>query len=825
MVARRLETGELLRRCDPAQFDFETTSDLEPLADIVGQDRAVEAVRFGIDIRQEGYNIFVLGPPGTGKLTLVRQFLEQRAPGEPTPDDWCYVNNFDQSHKPLTLRLPAGRGQQLRRDVAQLVDDVRRAVATAFESEEYREHRQELQERYERQQERLFHTLTEEAHERGLVVMRTPVGLAFAPRKGRGPMSSEELEQLSEAKRSRIRENVQEMDRRAQRLLDRLPRLHREAQQKLSELDREVARQAITPLFEELERGYTDLPDVIDHLQAMLEDLVERAEDLLKLHRAEREQEDIEEEAALPLAAATQGIFRRYRVNVLVEHEPDSGAPVVHEDNPTYQNLIGRVEHIAQMGALVTDFSLLKPGSLHQASGGYLILDAQQVLMQPLVWDALKRTLRRRAIRIESLHDMLGVLTTTTLEPEPIPLDVKVVLLGPPLLYYLLREYDPEFAELFKVPADFDTEMDRDPGSQQLYAKLVATLVRKEALRPFGRSAVARVIEHAARLTGDAAKLSVHMRSVADLLHEASYYARRAGHDVVEAAHVQEAIDAQIARISRVPEQLKEMIHRGLLHIETDGEQVGQINALAVLRLGDVYFGRPSRVTARTRLGSGELLDIEREVEMGEATHSKGVLILAGFLTGRYARELPLSLGVSLVFEQSYAGIAGDSASTAELCAILSAIAELPLTQAIAVTGSVDQQGRVQAVGGVNEKIEGFFDVCSRRGLTGGQGVILPAANAQHLALRQDVLDAAAEGCFHVWTVETVDEAMERLTGVTAGEPDAEGNYPPDSVNGRIAARLAELAARRQRFSQPNIVIREDGEEEDGDAAPGSPPS
>jgi lon-related putative ATP-dependent protease len=487
---------------------------------------------------------------------------------------------------------------------------------------------------------------------------------------------------------------------------------------------------------------------------------------------------------------------------VLVDHSDTEGAPVVYEDNPTYQNLIGRVEHMARMGALLTDFQLIKPGALHRASGGYLILDARKVLTQPYAWEALKRVLQAGQIRIESVGQMLSLISTVSLEPEPIPLDVKIALFGERMLYYLLWQLDPDFAELFKVEADFETEMDRTDSNQKLYAQLIATLVQKKDLRPFDRSAVVRVIERSARLAGDREKLTMRTRNIIDLLEEADYWAGENGNGTVTDGDVQQAIEAQIHRADRVRERVQEAILRDTFLIDTQGEVVGQINGLSVLQLGNFAFGRPTRITARTRLGKGQVLDIEREVELGGPIHSKGVLILSGFLGGRYTSDRPLSLSASLVFEQSYGGVEGDSASSAELYALLSAIADLPLRQSLAVTGSVNQRGQVQAIGGVNEKIEGFFDVCQARGLTGEQGVLIPASNVKHLMLRQDVVEAVEEGQFHVYPVETVDQGIEILTGVEAGEQDEEGTYPEGSVNDRVAKRLAELAEKRQAFSK-----------------------
>jgi lon-related putative ATP-dependent protease len=498
---------------------------------------------------------------------------------------------------------------------------------------------------------------------------------------------------------------------------------------------------------------------------------------------------------------AREATFRRYKVNVIVDHSESEGAPVIYEEHPTYNNLIGRIEHIAQMGALVTDFNLIRPGALHDANGGYLLIDARELLLQPYAWEGLKRVLRAQEVRTESLSQALSLVSTVSLEPDPIPLSVKVVLIGERLLYYLLNQYDPDFSELFKVEADFSDEMPRTGDNDQLYAQLIATIGRREDLRPFDRDAVARIIERSSRIAGDNRKLSTHLLSIADLLEEADYWAGDEDREVVTAENVQKAINKQIERADRLRERTQEQIERGMILIDTTGEKIGQVNGLSVIALGNYAFGRPNRITARTRLGKGNVVDIEREVELGGPIHSKGVLILSGFLSARYAAEYPLSLSASLVFEQSYAGVEGDSASLGELCTLLSALADIPIKQSLAVTGSVNQHGEVQPIGGANEKIEGFFDACRAKGLTGTQGVLIPEANVEHLMLRSDVVEAANEGQFHVYPVATVDEAIELLTSVPAGERDEAGHFPEGSVNYRVEERLIELAQKHRDFA------------------------
>jgi len=806
-IAQPLEMRQLRQTCDPSQFDFETTAELEELDEIVGQERAVDAIQFGIGIQREGYNLFALGPSGTGKRTTIRQFLDQKAAAESIPSDWCYVNNFEQPHKPRALRLPSGQGVVLRKDMEQLLEELRTAIPAVFESEDYRTRKQEIEEEFRERQEKVFGEIQKQAQEHSIALIRTPVGLAFAPLREEEVISPDEFQKLPEEKRKQVEADISQLQEQLQAIIYQVRQWEREAREKVKELDRQVAMSVVGHPLDELREKHAALPEVVDYLNAVQQDVVENVDEF-------RKTEEPPQIMGIPLPPALLGppLFRRYQVNVLVDHSESEGAPVVYEEHPTYQNLIGRVEHIAQMGALVTDFNLIKPGALHQANGGYLILDARELLLQPYAWDGLKRALRSGEMRIESLGQVLSLVSTVSLEPQPIPLEVKVVLIGERLLYYLLYEFDPDFGELFKVEADFSEEMARTPESNQLYARLIGTMARREGLRPFDRGAVARVIEHSARTAGDAEKLSVHLLSTADLLREADYWAGVTGNGVVSAADVQRAIDAQIRRADRLRERLQEEIKRGTILIDTTGERVGQVNGISVVALGNFAFGRPNRITARVRLGKGEVVDIEREVELGGPIHSKGVLILSGLLGARYATEHPLSLSASLVFEQSYGGVEGDSASLAELCALLSALAGVPAKQSLAVTGSVNQYGEVQAIGSVNEKVEGFFDVCQARGLTDEQGVIVPAANVQHLMLRQDVVEAVAAGQFHVHPVQTVDQGIELLTGILAGERDEEGNFPEGSVNQRAEARLIELAEKQRAFTAPRTEA--EGEKE-----------
>jgi lon-related putative ATP-dependent protease len=791
----RLEAAELYRRVDESALQFETTQDLEPLEEVLGQPRAVEAVRFGTGMRDGGYNIYALGPRGLNKRNMVRRFFESRAKESEAPSDWCYVHNFEQEHQPIAIELPAGKAEDFRGDMEDLTEELRTALSAAFESEEYQSRRQSIMEGFRDRQSEAFEELQERAREEDMAVIRTPSGIAVAPIREGEVLSPDEIQQLSEEEQDRISEKVEELQDDLQRILQQVPAWQREMKENLEQLNREMADLAVGGLIDELTEKYSEFPKIVEHLGNVQNDIVENAEQFLP--QADQESPQIMQ--AMQRQSRDQAL-RRYKVNVLVDNSDTEGAPVIYEDNPTYQNLVGRIEHQAQMGALTTDFTLIKPGSLHKANGGYLILDIRKVLTQPYAWEGLKRALMGDSIHIESLGRQLSLISTVSLDPQPIPLNVKVALIGDRMFYYLLWQLDPEFAQLFKVAADFDEQMDWSDENAELYARLVARLVKQEELRPFESGAVARVLERSARIVGDSEKFSTRLRDISDLLLEADYWAREADSDVVEREHVDRAIEAAIHRMDRVHDRIQEAILRETLLITTDDEIIGQINGLSVMMLGNYAFGKPTRITATVGVGKGQVVDIEREVELGGPIHSKGVLILTGLIRSRYAEDQPLSLSARLVFEQSYSGIEGDSASSAEFYVLLSAIAEVPIKQSLAVTGSVNQKGQVQAIGGVNEKIEGFFDVCEARGLTGDQGVLIPQSNVKHLMLRDDVVKAVEEGDFHIYAVETVDQGIELLTGMPVGERDEEGNYPEDSFNHRVQQRLASMAEKRRAF-------------------------
>ena len=792
-----LAPDQIYRACSGDGFDFTTTEGLEPLDLLYGHDRAREALSFGTAMRSDGFNLYVLGDPGHGRHDLVEQFLAQRAAGEEAPGDWAYRYNFDDPTSPRYLALPAGMGRQLVADLTQLVEELRAAIPALFESEEYQNRLQDLNQAMGERQRDAVEAIRREAREQDILLVSTPNGFTFAPVDGKGDsdsdnmMSPEDFRALPKEDKERIEANVEILQRKLTQAIRQMPLLARELRQQVDTLNTEMLNSAIEAPLAELEARYREQAPVLEHLGACRQAVLSHAAAFL---------------AETP-EVAPEAVFSRFQVNLLVDNGETSGAPVVYQDLPSHQHLVGRTEHHVHNGTLVTDFSLIRAGALHRANGGYLVLDVRGLLTQPGAWETLKRVLRARHIRTESLEQAYGLISTVSLEPEPIPLDVKVVLLGERLFYYLLCEHDPEFLELFKVQADLEDTLDRDPANQALYARMIATLATDAGLQPLDRGGVAAVIERASRLAADQRKLTARQRELRDLLREAQHWAEQAGAKITGREHVETAIQQQLRRASRLRERSHEAIHRGIVMIDTQGAVVGQVNGLSVLSLGDFAFGQPSRITATARPGNGQLVDIEREARMGGRIHTKGVMIIARYLANRYAPDTPLSLSASLAFEQSYGGVDGDSASVAEICALVSAISGVPLSQAYAVTGSVNQRGEVQAVGGVNEKIEGFFDVCAALGGVEGRAVLLPATNVEHLMLKQEVRDAVAAGHFRIYAMRHVDDALALLTGLEQGELERR-------VSARLEAFSAAVRAARSEHDDP-AGLANAGEESD----------
>ncbi|PSF11677.1 Lon protease family protein [Marinobacter shengliensis] len=776
-IPAALTEDQIYHRCPLDKLNFETTATLEELELPFGQERLLRAMEFGASMEANGFNLFVLGPSGAGKHELVRQFLDKHASGQPVPSDWCHVFNFQQSDKPNAIELPPGEGRMFKRDMSDLAAELKTAIPATFESEEYQARIQELQEEVTRRQQKGLFAIQEEANANNIAMITTPAGFTFAPMRNGEVIEPEEYKTFSDDEKALVEAKVEDLQKKLQQAIQQVPRLRKEVRERIHSLNEEMVQLTLGGPIGELREKWSHLPEVVAYLDAVREDVVEHAE-------AFQDSEN----------GAPAGLLNRYRVNLLVDNSETQGAPVVYEDLPNHQHLTGQIEHRAHQGNLYTDFTLIRAGSLHRANGGFLILDARRILTQPMAWESLKRILFSNEIRIESLERLYGLATTVSQQPEPIPLKVKVVLVGDRTLYYLLAHYDPDFLDLFKVEADFEDDLDRDGESYQLYARMLATMAKSVKARPMDKPAVGRLIEHASRLAGDQKKLTAHDRVLKDLLSEANHWAARADSKHIGIGHIQQAIDEREFRASRIRERSLEQIYRGVVMIATDGEQAGQVNGLSVLQIGATRFGQPTRITATARPGKGQVVDIEREAKLGGPIHSKAVMILSRFLAGRYAPMGDLSLSASLAFEQSYGGVEGDSASVAETCVLLSAITGVPLKQSLAVTGSMNQHGEVQAVGGVNEKIEGFFNVCKKNGGVNGHGVLLPASNVEHLMLNEEVRTAVREGVFAIYPMTHIDQAIELMTGMAPGSPDDEGGYPEGSFNRRVADRLAEYA-------------------------------
>jgi predicted ATP-dependent protease len=787
---------QLRARYDPSLLTFETTDELPSLTAPVGQERALAALEFGLRTQNDGFHVFVTGPAGTGRTFVVRKYLGAFAPGQPTPPDWCYLHNFQDPDRPATIELPAGRGRALARDLERFIETCRAEVPKAFESESYRQSREAIHERFGTAREQVLGAAGERARQLGFLLEVTPTGIATIPLRGDRPMPPEAFEQLSEAEREEIRRRAEQVETEVAGALRAIHASQKEESAAADALNKEVATFAVGHLIDDLADDYEDLPRVQQHLGEIREDLLKHFHDFLP-------QEAPQGPALAMLQAHREELFSRYQVNVFVDNSQTNGAPVVFESNPAYYNLLGRAEYRSQFGAMVTDFTMVKAGALQRANGGYLVLEVMDLLRSPLAWEALARSLRSREARIENLAEQYGLIPTATLKPEPIPLAVKVILIGEPLLYHLLYLADPDLRELFRVRADFDDEVARTPETIEGTARLLATLCRERGFRPLHRTAVARFLEHSSRLREHQGKLSAQLRELESLAGEADFWAAQGNSPTVMADHVERAISQHEYRSSLIEEKIQEQLQEGTLLIDVEHRVVGQVNGLSVYDLGDHVFARPTRVTARTSLGARGVVNIEREAELSGKVHSKGVLILSGYLAGKFAQDKPLALSASLTFEQSYGEVEGDSASSAELYALLSSLANVPLRQDVAVTGSVNQHGEIQPVGGVTHKIEGFFHVCRARGLTGKQGVIIPAANVRHLALREEVVRAVSEGKFHVWAIRSVEEGIEILTGISAGERGADGAYPTESLYGRADAALRRSAECLKEFGAP----------------------
>jgi lon-related putative ATP-dependent protease len=787
-----LSIDRLRRRCDPNSLDFDSTAEVQPASGIIGQQRAVESLRFGLGVQDASFHVFVAGPPGTGRTTAVESFLHDLAKEQPVASDWCYVNNFTDTSRPLALRVEAGSGRALAADVDRLIARAREEVPKAMDTDEYQQRRQEIRDRLEARRQTLVEELSEEAGE-DFLVSAGPLGVMVTPLIAGRPLTEELSRSLSPETLQEAATKQEAFAERVKKTLRQMRTAAQEAEEETKALNREVVEFAVGGLVDDLNEEYREKGAVSGYLQSLREALT-ADEDLFSRTAGETE------EITSLTEALSRFDLRRYQVNVLVDRDGEVGSPVVVESNPTYGNLFGAIEREARFGALHTDFTLIKPGALHRANGGYLVLPARDLLLNYLSYDALKRALRTRELDIEEPSERLGLTSTRTLRPAPIPLEVKVVLIGTPLIYHLLYVLDEDFPKLFKVKAQFDDRMDFDEGAVRDYAAFLAALSRKEGILPVDREAVAAILEHASRLVDDQTKLTTRFDEIADVVREAAHIAALQEASSIQRKHVSQAIDNRILRSNLIEERLREMVDRGVLHIQTTGEAVGQINGLSVVDLGDYAFGRPDRITASVALGQAGVIDIEREARLGGPVHTKGVMIISGYLADRFAHDHPLSLSARVVFEQTYGGVEGDSASAGELLALLSRLSGVPIRQGVAITGSVDQHGRLQAVGGLNEKIEGFFAACRSQGLDGNQGVVIPATNRDSLMLHEDVVEAVRKEQFHVWAAETVEEAVEVTMGPPAGSKEGDSPYPEGSVYRLVDDRLREMAESLTRF-------------------------
>lgn len=783
-----LTFDKLYRFCDPDIFTFNTTEDLPDFKETIGQERALHALDFGLSLESTGFNIFILGEHGTGKMTTVRSFLSQKAMNEPVPQDWCYVYNFKDSDVSVAISLDPGSAVIFQKDMEELIKILKAEIPKVFESKEYEKQKNKIIEEPQKQQKDIFSGLEEEAQQKGFSVRKTVSGLIIIPVKKTGePLTEDEYELLDE----NTRKKIDEIGKTLQEKLNDVVRIARESEKMVKEsigrLEKEAALSSVGHLIDELKNKYKDHEKITAYLEDVKEDILEHLDDF----KAQEEQAPPLPFMKLP---KTEPIFTRYTVNVLVNNKDCKGAPCIFESNPTYFNLFGRIEHKFQYGIALTDFSMIKAGSLHKANGGYIVINALDLLRNIFAYDSLKRAIRNKEIKIEDVWEQYRLISTTTLKPEAMPLDVKVILVGNPYLYYLLYNLDEEYRELFKVKADFDSRMVRTEGNINKYASFVTTLCREEKLLPFDRAGVAKVVEFGSRLAEHQNKLSSRFSDIADILREASYWASKSNSNIVSDGHVHKAMDERIFRTNRIEERLREMILEGTIIVDTKGEKVGQINGLAVLDLGDYSFGKPSRITAKTYTGKAGVVNIERETKMSGKIHEKAILIITNYLGSRYAQKKPISLSASITFEQLYDTVEGDSASCAELYALLSSLSGIPLKQSVAITGSMDQNGEVQPVGGINEKVEGFFDLCRLTGFNGSQGVIMPTRNVKNLMLKKDVVEAVKEGKFFIYPIQRVDEGLEIITGMQVGELRDDGTYPEGTINYLVVKRLAEIS-------------------------------
>ena len=787
---------KVTRTCDPDDLGFETTDEVEPLEGTIGQERAVSALELALDIDAPGFNLFISGLPGSGRNTALRSYLERIAAERPVPPDYGYVHNFQDPSQPGAISLPCGMMRALAQDMEELLSSCRGEIPKVYESDDYTHRLEEVTKEVQEKRQAISNQLEEEARKEGFTVTFTQVGITPVPLREGRPMTQEEFGQLPERVKTELSQRVEPVQHAITHAMQEFRRLNKEAAEHTRQVDTELVRFTLTPIIDELQAKYAEHPAVVEYLEQVQADMVEHL-DIFKPR----------EEPPGPIPAMVGPVreeeaFDRYRVNALVDNTTCQGAPVIFEYSPTYYNLFGRIDYRARMGAMTTDLTMIKPGAMHRANGGYLVLQARDLLLSPLSWETLKRTLRSGEIRIENIGEQYSPLPSVTLRPQPIAISVKIVLVGSPLLLWMLQAGDEDFRRYFKVTADFDTLMDRTPENLAKYAAFVVARCREARMTPFHKTAVARVIDYSSRLVEDQEKLTTRFMDVADVITEANYWAAKDGNAAVKGEHVKKAIEQRQYRLSLAEERIRELIEVGIIQISVEGKVAGQVNGLAVLSIGDYSFGKPSRVTARVSLGRGQMVNIERETRMSGKIHDKGFMILMGYIQGKYGRDKPLSLSASIGFEQTYSEVDGDSASSTELYALLSELSGQPIGQGVAVTGSVNQAGQVQAIGGATHKIEGFYDVCKIKGLTGDQGAMIPKDNIRNLVLKDEVIEAVGQGRFHIYAVSTIDEGIEVLTGVPAGELQEDGTYPEGTIHHMVEKRLREMAQKAREFGR-----------------------
>ncbi|HPT91065.1 MAG TPA: ATP-binding protein [Acetivibrio sp.] len=792
-----LPANMLRKECDPSSLNFASTAELEPLEDIIGQERAVRAMKFGLKIDTRGYNIFMSGMTGTGKTSYAVNCVKKIAKDEKVPDDWCYIYNFENPNQPKAINLPAGLGKVFKKDMEEFIKVLQLEITRAFDSEDYERERTAIAKEYQEKKASLLEKLNQDAEKQGFRVKTTNTGIYFLPVIEGRVITEEEYGDLDEKIKQEITERSNIVQLETIDIIRKIKNVEKEAEERVSEWENKIALFAVGMQINDMKEKYKDYKKVISYLENVQEDILKNLSDF-------REEELTEEQQImLPWIRGSEGSpTDKYKVNLLVDNSNLEGAPVIVDFNPTYYNLLGKLEYENEFGTMTTDYTMIKAGLFHQANGGYLILQAKDVLSNVQSWEALKRVLKTRQITIENMKEQMGLVAVSALKPEPIPLKVKVILVGSEYLHQALYEFDEDFKKLFKIKVDFDAEMERNEENVGKLAQFISSFCRRENALHFDNTGVAKVVEYSSRLVENQSKLSTRFNDIVEILCESSAWAKIEGSDVVRASHVKKAINEKIYRSNKYDKKLLELINDGTIIIDTEGEAVGEINGLSILDMGDYCFGKPSKITANTFMGEKGIVNIEREVEMSGTTHTKGVLILSGYIGEKYAQDIPLSLTASLCFEQLYNGIDGDSASSAELYAILSSLAGVPIKQSIAVTGSVNQKGEIQPIGGVNEKIEGYFELCKLRGLDGTHGVIIPYRNIRNLNLHDEVVEAVEKGKFNVYAVKTIDEGMEILTGMKFGEKGEDGTYPPGTINYLVYEKLKKYALAAARFGR-----------------------